>query len=78
MEGVLFNAPFLWVYCIVSRSRNSSFNLLPMKKVKKYYYILEIEECVLCGRERKSRYRVKDKPESSILIKQYACDEHFI
>jgi len=78
MERMLFNAPFLCLHWNVNRSWTNSFNLLLMVKPKKYYYITEIEECVLCGKEKSSRYRVKEKPKSSILIKQYACDEHFI
>lgn len=46
--------------------------------MKKYYYITEIEECVLCGKEKKRRYRVNKKPKNSIDFKQFACETHFI
>lgn len=46
--------------------------------MKKYYYVTEIEYCVLCGVEHKRRDRVKEKPEVSIKFIEFACDEHFI
>jgi len=44
----------------------------------KYWYITEIETCVLCGYEMKYRYRVPTKPVHSIILKDNACPEHFI
>lgn len=49
-----------------------------MKKPKKYWYITDIEECVLCGKEKKYRYRIYEPPEHPIRIKQFACHGHFI
>ena len=49
-----------------------------MSNIKKYYYITEIEECVLCWKEKRLRYRVYKKPEFSIIHKQNACPQHFI
>ena len=55
------------------------------KKIRKkaksnpqYWYITEIESCVICGVEHKDRYRVYDKPQFSINWKDSACGQHFI
>jgi len=45
---------------------------------KKYWYMIDIEVCVLCGKERKSRYRVFEKPEFNINMTEFACNEHFM
>lgn len=45
---------------------------------KKYWYVTEIEFCVLCGREKKTKYRVYIKPKNKIKTKEHACSEHFI
>ena len=48
------------------------------KSIKiKYWYSTKIEECVLCGRQRKSRERVYDKEKSGLKLSQFACHEHF-
>lgn len=52
-----------------------------MKKSKnkqKYYYRTEVTECVLCGREKKSRERVNEKEKSGTKYNQDACPQHFI
>lgn len=51
------------------------------KKVSnKFWYITEITACVLCGREKKSKYRVyeKPKPENKQTYNEFACSEHFM
>lgn len=47
---------------------------------KKYWYIFQIIECVLCGRQKKSKWRVYSKPslEEKVIFDQDACPEHFI
>lgn len=45
---------------------------------KKYWYRTEIQMCVLCGVERKDRYRVYDKTQSGVYASEMACDIHFI
>lgn len=45
---------------------------------QKYWYMTEIDYCVICGREKKCRYRVYEKPEHSIILKETACHGHFI
>jgi len=44
----------------------------------KYWYLTEVEYCVLCGRERKSRERVYDKAKSGTVFTEFACNNHFI
>ena len=44
---------------------------------KKYWYVKEIEFCVICGREKKHRYRVYEKPKVKIFEQEYACGDHF-
>lgn len=44
----------------------------------KYWYSTEIESCVLCGREKKSRTRVYTKEQSGTIYTEYACPEHFM
>lgn len=44
---------------------------------QKYWYITKIEFCVICGREKKRRYRVYVKPTNNIKSTEYACGEHF-
>ena len=48
--------------------------------MKKYWYKEEIEVCVLCGKEKKSRWRVFEKPElyEKVKLIDFACGEHFI
>jgi len=47
---------------------------------RKYYYIEEITSCVLCGREKRYRQRVYEKPEPHLRVtwKEDACCTHFI
>ncbi len=49
---------------------------------KKYWYLIEIRSCVLCGREQKTRtrqYSPKPKnPADRIIWEDKACDEHFM
>jgi hypothetical protein len=47
---------------------------------RKYYYIEEITSCVLCGREKRYRQRVYEKPEPQLRVtwKEDACCTHFI
>lgn len=49
------------------------------KKAKKYWYVTEVTACVLCGREKRYRYRVytKPKPQDKIKYDEDACGEHF-
>lgn len=47
-------------------------------KEQKYWYQIDIYECVMCGKERKYKYRVSKKPEFPIEVKLYACPTHFI
>lgn len=51
-----------------------------MKKKAKYWYRTDVYECVLCGHEKKYRYRVYDKPkpENTTFWQQDACPTHFI
>jgi hypothetical protein len=54
-----------------------------VKNKKKYWYMTEITECVLCGRETKIKYRVYNKPRPSnradrMIYKQDACAIHFM
>ena len=44
----------------------------------KYWYLTEVEYCVLCGRERKSRERVYDKEKSGTVFTEFACGNHFM
>ena len=53
-----------------------------MKK-NKYWYRTVIYECVICGHEKKTRYRVYDRPKPTdpfdrIDWHQDACPTHFI
>ena len=47
---------------------------------RKYYYIEEITSCVICGREKRYRQRVYEKPEPHLRVnwKEDACSTHFI
>lgn len=45
---------------------------------KKYWYVCEIDYCVLCGRETKRRYRVYTKPKQYFIWDEVACSIHFI
>lgn len=58
------------------RLPNPPQNKLKMKR--KYWYITEITECVLCGCGKKHRYRVYEKPKNSIDYVNFACSTHFI
>ena len=49
-----------------------------MKKEQKYWYVTDIYACVLCGKEKRYRYRVYIKPENSTNWKDDACPTHFI
>jgi len=52
-----------------------------VKEVKpkiKYWYMTDIEVCVLCGEEKKYKYRVYEKPEFNINMTEFACNEHFM
>ncbi len=49
-----------------------------IKKEQKYWYVQDVYSCVLCGKERKYRYRVNKKPEFPINWKDDACPTHFI
>lgn len=53
-----------------------------MKK-KKYWYMTELTICVICGHEKRVRYRVYDKPRPKdridrMIIRDDACAIHFI
>lgn len=48
-----------------------------IKPLKKYWYRTEIQVCVLCGREKKNRYRVYDRSKSGTIISEDACYDHF-
>lgn len=48
------------------------------KASKKYWYKTEVEYCVLCGREKKYKFRVFEKPKQKLYHKEFACAEHFI
>lgn len=43
----------------------------------KYWYITEYTVCVLCGSTSILKYRVYEKPQSSIKHIDHACPEHF-
>lgn len=43
-----------------------------------YWYVTTIRACVLCGRENTSKYRVYEKPKTSIIWQDDACSTHFI
>lgn len=45
---------------------------------KKHWYVTKYEICVLCGKEKKVKYRVYEKPKNAIKTEEYACNEHFI
>jgi hypothetical protein len=47
---------------------------------RKYYYMEEVTSCVLCGREKRYRWRVYEKPEPHLRVKwnEDACCTHFI
>lgn len=46
---------------------------------QKYWYITTIKVCVICGKERKMRERVYEKPanEERLDIIDTACEKHF-
>lgn len=45
---------------------------------RKYWYQEDVYACVLCGKEKRYRYRVYEKPENPIIWKDDACPTHFI
>jgi len=47
-------------------------------KKQKYWYVTDIYCCVLCGYEKKYRYRVYEKPEFKINWHDDVCAEHFM
>lgn len=49
----------------------------PVEKPK-YWYKITIEECVLCGKQKKYKERVYKITEAGTFFTQYACQEHFI
>lgn len=49
-----------------------------MKNKKKYWYVTEIYACVLCGHEKKHKYRVYEKPINKIIWHDDVCATHFI
>ena len=52
-----------------------------MKKKRKYWYDITIEECVLCGHCRQYRVRKhgrKPTANKRIHYTQFACDQHFM
>lgn len=44
----------------------------------KYWYCIEIDYCVLCGRKHKTRYRVYNIIQKGVRWKDIACDECWI
>lgn len=48
------------------------------EKKQKYWYIKDVSECVICGKEKIYRYRVYTKPIESLIWRQDACSIHFI
>ena len=50
--------------------------------MKKYWYFIEIECCVLCGKEKlykERRYTLRpDNPCDRRKFNEYVCPEHFI
>jgi len=51
--------------------------------MKKYWYMTEITECVLCGKTTNVKYRVYDTPRPDnradrMIYRQEACSTHFI
>lgn len=51
-----------------------------LTKARKYWYVTETTTCVLCGKEKKDKFRVytMPKPEQKHTFKDYACGEHFM
>jgi hypothetical protein len=43
-----------------------------------YWYVKELDICVLCGVEKERRHRVNEKPQTNLIVKEFACSEHFI
>lgn len=48
------------------------------KPKRKYWYLLTIESCVLCGHETKYRERVYEEKLKGVNWTEKACGEHFI
>jgi hypothetical protein len=50
------------------------------KKKNKYWYVTQVIECVLCGRQKKYKWRVYKNPSlyDKLIYEQDACGEHFM
>lgn len=46
---------------------------------RKYYYMEEVITCVICGREKRYRWRVYENPEPHLRVnwKENVCYTHF-
>ena len=50
-----------------------------MKKIKRqYWYITDVDYCVICGSEMRYKHRVYIKPHSSINWIERACNHHYL
>lgn len=50
------------------------------KKKQKYWYVTEVNCCVVCGCETREKHRVheKPKPQEKNVWRDFACWTHFI
>ena len=53
-------------------------NKTTKKEKRKYWYSIEIHECVLCGHQYILKERVYNENEKSFTYHQNACNEHFM
>lgn len=44
---------------------------------KKYWYSIDIYECVICGKQTKYKGRVYNENDKKTIHHQSACSEHF-
>jgi len=49
-----------------------------MKSKTKYWYRIDIDQCVLCGYEHHMKHRVYNEHEKGTHVRDYACATHFL